>query len=184
MNGPTSAGTTLTVSGFNMGFSDPTPSLMLTSTSCVSSSWTSVTQVTCASSASTTEGNGRAQFGYALNQREVSLRGYRGTETALRGQNMRVSSIEWRTPIADVDWHGMAPPIGLNRLSGTAFVDAGGAWNPGASGPLRVRHGVGVEVLGELRLLYLQQVQLRLGVARGLDAPKGTVGYLSVGRAF
>lgn len=129
-------------------------------------------------------GSQAPQFGYVLNQREVSLRGYRGTETALRGQNMRVSSIEWRTPIADVDWHGMAPPIGLNRLSGTAFVDAGGAWNPGASGPLRVRHGVGVEVLGELRLLYLQQVQLRLGVARGLDAPKGTVGYLSVGRAF
>ena len=124
------------------------------------------------------------QLGVALNQREVALRGYRGTETALRGQNMRASSIEWRAPIADIDWHCMAPPVGLNRVSGAAFIDAGGAWDPGASGPTRVRHGVGVEVLGELRLLYLTQLQLRLGVARGLDAPKGTVGYLTLGRAF
>lgn len=124
------------------------------------------------------------QLGVALNQREIALRGYRGTETALRGQNMRVSSIEWRAPIADVDWHGMAPPVGLNRVSGAAFIDAGGVWDPGASGPARVRHGVGVEVLGELRLLYLTQLQLRLGVARGLDAPKGTVGYLTLGRSF
>ena len=124
------------------------------------------------------------QLGHALNQRDVALRGYRGTEAALRGQNMRVSAIEWRAPIADVDWHGMSPPVGLNRVSGATFIDAGGAWEPSASGPAQVRHGVGVELLGELRLLYLTQVQLRLGIARGLDAPKGTVGYLTLGRSF
>lgn len=124
------------------------------------------------------------QLGYALNSRDVSLRGYRGDEPGLRGQSMRVSSIEWRAPIADVDWHGMVPPVGLNRLSGAAFFDIGGAWNPGASGPARYSRGVGLELLGEVRLLYALGLQLRVGVARGLDAPKDTVGYLRAGRAF
>lgn len=124
------------------------------------------------------------QLGYVLNSRDVSLRGYRGDEAALRGQSMRVSSIEWRAPIADVDWHGMVPPFGLNRLSGAAFFDIGGAWNPGASGPAQYYRGIGLELLAEVRLLYALGLQLRVGVARGLDGPKDSVGYLRAGRAF
>lgn len=124
------------------------------------------------------------QLGYTLNSRDISLRGYKGDEAALVGQSARVSSIEWRAPIADIDRHGMVPPVGINRLSGAVFFDIGGAWNVGANKPAQYYRGVGVELLGEVKLLYALGLQLRLGVARGLDEPKDTVGYLSVGRAF
>lgn len=123
------------------------------------------------------------QFGYVLNSRDLALRGYRGDEPELLGRNARVASVEWRLPFADIDRHGMAPPFGINRLSGTFFFDAGGVWNSG-NGPERWQRGVGFELLGEVRLLYALGLQLRAGVARGLDEPKGTRGYLTVGRAF
>lgn len=123
------------------------------------------------------------QIGYVLNNRELSLRGYRGDELALLGQNARVASAELRVPLADIDRHTMVPPFGINRLSAAVFVDAGGAWN-GGNGPDRWRRGVGFELLGEVKLLYALGLQLRAGVARGLDEPSGTRGYLNIGRAF
>lgn len=123
------------------------------------------------------------QFGYVLNSRELALRGYRGNEPELLGRHARVASVEWRLPLADIDRHGMSPPFGINRLSGTFFFEAGGAWDT-SDGPDRWRRGVGFELLGEVKLLYALGLQLRAGVARGLDAPKGTRGYLTVGRAF
>jgi hypothetical protein len=123
------------------------------------------------------------QLGPTLNVRNLSLRGYRGDEPALRGQNARVASIEWRTPLADIDRHFMVPAVGINRLSAAAFFDVGGAWSTG-NGPDQWRRSVGFELLAEVRLLYALGLQLRLGVAQGLDEPKGTRGYLRAGRAF
>ncbi len=123
------------------------------------------------------------QLGLALNDREIALRGYRGDEAVLRGTDARVTSIELRTPLADIDRHFMSPPLGINRLSATAFFDIGGAWTDG-SRPLHYQRGIGVELLGEVKLLYALGLHLRVGVARGLDEPKGTRGYLSLGRPF
>ena len=123
------------------------------------------------------------QLGPTLNVRKLSLRGYRGDEPQLRGQAARVASIEWRTPLADIDRHFMVPAVGINRLSAAAFFDVGGAWSSG-SGPDQWRRSVGFELLGELRLLYALGLQLRVGVAQALDEPKGTRGYLRAGRAF
>ncbi len=123
------------------------------------------------------------QLGPTLNVRNLSLRGYRGDEPELRGRNARVASIEWRTPLADIDRHFMVPAVGINRLSAAAFFDVGGAWNTGGS-PDKWRRSVGFELLAEVRLLYALGLQLRLGVAQGLDEPKGTRGYLRAGRAF
>lgn len=123
------------------------------------------------------------QLGPTLNVRKLSLRGYRGDETQLRGQNARVASVEWRTPLADIDRHFMVPAVGINRLSAAAFFDVGGAWSTG-TGPDKWRRSVGLELLGEVRLLYALGLQLRLGVAQGLDEPKSTRGYLTAGRAF
>jgi hypothetical protein len=81
----------------------------------------------------------------------------------------------------------MVPPFGINRLSGTVFVDAGGTWGEGRSGPAELSRGVGFELLAEAKLLYALALQLRLGVAQALDAPPGqsrTRGYLTLGRAF
>lgn len=123
------------------------------------------------------------QLGPTLNVRKLSLRGYRGDEPQLRGQSARVATLEWRTPLADIDRHFMVPALGINRLSATAFFDVGGAWSSG-HGPDQWRRSVGFELLGEVRLLYALGLQLRLGVARGLDEPQGTRGYLTVGRSF
>ncbi len=127
------------------------------------------------------------QFGPVLNDRELSLRGYRGDEPSLVGQNARVATLELRFPIADIDRHGMVPPFGINRLSGTVFFDIGGTWGAGRSGPAEYSRGVGFELLGEAKLLYALGLHLRLGVAHALDAPPGqskTRGYLTIGRAF
>jgi hypothetical protein len=49
---------------------------------------------------------------------------------------------------------------------------------------VRYQRGVGVELLSEFKVMYALSLQVRLGLARGLDEPKGTRGYLAVGRAF
>jgi hypothetical protein len=123
------------------------------------------------------------QFGTALNNRRIALRGYDADEPSLVGSDARVTSIEWRAPLADVDRHGMAPPFGLNRLSATVFFDIGGAWTAG-NRPAQYKRGAGVELIGEVKLLYAIGLQMRAGVARGLDEMGETLGYFSLGRAF
>lgn len=124
------------------------------------------------------------QLGMALNNRDITLRGYsRSNHLGLRGANARVSSIEWRTPIADIDRHFMVPAVGVNRVSAAAFFDIGGAWDEGHR-PVSYQRGVGVELISEIKLLYALGLQLRVGVARGLDEPKGTRGYVAFGRGF
>lgn len=124
------------------------------------------------------------QLGTVLNERELSLRGYRGDEPSLVGPNARVATLELRLPLADIDRHGMVPPFGINRLSAAVFYDIGGTWGAGRSGPAEYSRGVGVELLAEVRLLYALGLQLRAGVARGLDGPQDTRGYFTAGRAF
>ena len=118
-----------------------------------------------------------------LNQRDLPLRGYRNGALELRGQNASTASIEWRTPIADIDRHAMTPPVGINRLSAAVFVDAGRAWDNDAVKPKYYR-GVGVELLGEIRLIYLATIPVRLGIARGMDHPGEVQGYLRLGLPF
>lgn len=117
-----------------------------------------------------------------LNERDVPLRGYRGNEAELRGRNARVGTVEFRTPIMDIDRHAMVPPIGINRLSATAFLDIGAAWDSGS--PSKYYKGIGAEVLGEVKLLYLLALQARVGLAVGLDGPGTTRVYAALGRQF
>ena len=117
-----------------------------------------------------------------LNQREFPLRGYLSGETVLTGHRSRLGTIEWRTPISDVDRHFMVPPLGLNRISVSVFFDAGAAWENGA--PQRYFKSAGVELLSEVRLGYQLGAQLRAGVAKGFETPGRTVAYLHVGRSF
>jgi hypothetical protein len=118
-----------------------------------------------------------------LNQRNLPLRGYQGSEALLRGQNARTASIEWRTPLADIDRHAMSPPVGINRLSAALFLDAGSTWNNGAERS-RYYRGTGIELLSELKVFYHIPIPLRLGVARGMDDPGGTRVYFKLGQVF
>lgn len=126
-------------------------------------------------------------IGFALNNREIALRGYRGDEPELLGQQARLASIEWRMPLADIDRHGMVPALGINRLAGTVFFDIGAAWPAGRNNPDDYRRGIGVELRGEAKLLYALALDLRVGVGRALDPIPGrgrTRGYFTVGQAF
>jgi hypothetical protein len=122
-------------------------------------------------------------LGPKLNDRDLMLRGYEGTEAFLRGRNARAASIEWRTPIADIDRHAMVPAVGINRVSAAVFFDIGGAWEAGGR-PAKYYRGAGVEALAELRFLYGLKLPVRLGVARGLDDPAETRVYFRFGRSF
>ena len=117
-----------------------------------------------------------------LNDRDLPLRGYRGNEAELRGRNARLGTIEFRTPIMDIDRHGMVPPVGINRLSANVFFDIGAAWDNGS--PSKYYRGIGAEALGEIKLLYLFSLQTRVGVAFGLDKPGTTRVYAALGRQF
>ncbi len=118
-----------------------------------------------------------------LNQRDLPLRGYQGGEIELRGQNVRNASIEWRTPLADIDRHAMTPPIGINRLSAAVFLDAGSVWDNGQAHSKYYR-GVGVELLSEIKVYYRLSLPLRFGIAHGLDNPGRTRVYFQLGQSF
>jgi hypothetical protein len=117
-----------------------------------------------------------------LNERDFALRGYSLGTPQLTGHRARVASVEWRTPLADVDRHAMVPPVGLNRLSLTLFFDVGAAWEQDTSPDYH--RGVGAELISEPRFGYLFGLQARAGVAKGLDPTGSTKIYLRFGRAF
>jgi len=62
------------------------------------------------------------------------------------------------------------------------FVDVGAAWEHGTSPDYH--RGVGAELMTELRFGYLFSLQARAGIAKGIDEPGRTTGYLRVGRSF
>jgi hypothetical protein len=119
----------------------------------------------------------------SLNERKVTLRGYDNNLPQLSGANARRVTLEWRTPIADIDRHAMVPPVGVNRVSGVVFYEAGGVWDRGG-GPEKWYRGAGVEAVSEVRLGFIIPLQVRIGVARGLDEPGQTRGYIHAGRNF
>ncbi len=116
-----------------------------------------------------------------LDQREFPLRGYRSGEAVLTGHRASLATLEWRIPISDVDRHFMVPPVGLNRISMSVFTEAGAAWD---NAPQHWYKSGGMELLYEARAGYLLGVQLRIGVAKGFEAPGRTEGYVRLGRSF
>jgi hypothetical protein len=117
-----------------------------------------------------------------LDQREFPLRGYRSGDPSLTGRHSLLGTLEWRVPLSDVDRHFMVPPVGLNRVSMSVFLETGSAWNDAAA--RRFFSSGGVELLAEVRAGYLLGAQFRAGIAKGFEAPGGTIGYLQIGRSF
>jgi len=117
-----------------------------------------------------------------LNERDFALRGYTVGTPSLTGHRARVGTVEWRAPLADIDRHLMVPPVGINRLALNLFTDIGAAWDQGTTA--HYRRGVGMEVVSEPKFGYIYGVQMRAGIAKGLDATGSTKIYLRVGRAF
>ena len=117
-----------------------------------------------------------------INERDFALRGYTTGTPSLMGHNARVGTIEWRAALADIDRHIMVPPIGVNRVGVTLFLDVGAAWEPGTSPDYH--RGIGAELVFEPKFGYLFGLQTRAGIAKGLDPTGSTKIYVRAGRTF
>jgi hypothetical protein len=117
-----------------------------------------------------------------LNERDFALRGYTTGTPSLTGHRARVTTLEWRAPLADIDRHAMVPPLGINRMALNLFADVGSAWEHGDTP--HYKRGLGAELVSEPRFGYIFGTTLRAGVAKGLDPTGSTKIYLRIGRSF
>jgi len=70
-------------------------------------------------------------------------------------------------------------------MIGALFVDAGNAWGPVATNPLRAMlASVGADVTTELLVIYDVELRLRTGVALPLVEGSGARVYVRVGLPF
>lgn len=113
-----------------------------------------------------------------------TLRGYETGLDALTGDNLRLQTMEYRMPIADVFDGFMAPPVGVGKVAATVFYDRGAAWNDEAE--RRYYAGAGAELSTDILLGFnLASLNLTVGAARGVDDEIGTDEvYVRLGASF
>ena len=103
-------------------------------------------------------------------QLELPVRGYR--EGVLFGDRAVAGTLEWRFPLALIERGRSVIPVYLDRLWGTAFVDAGRTWcsedcltrGGGRSDPSTTIASVGAELGLNLSVSYLPPFPVRAGV--------------------
>jgi hypothetical protein len=122
-----------------------------------------------------------------LNQAPVGgayLRGY--PPGAAWGDQYHLLNIEYRFPIAWLDWAPWTIPLYFRRLSAAVFCDVGhaffGVFNLDRFRDFRV--GVGAEVLLDIVIGYYQWLTFRLGYAYGIMAPGGHTFHFLFGVPF
>jgi len=120
---------------------------------------------------------GRIGFG----KTDYTLRGYDGEFV---GSELSLLSTAWTMPLEDVFDGFFIPPVGLGKTAIRFFVDTGSAWRSGESA--RYYNGVGFEFRPRLLIGYDNLgIDVRLGVARGLDSEFGkTDVYLDIQSFF
>lgn len=118
-----------------------------------------------------------------FNQREFGLRGFLPNLAELEGRRMLLGSLELRLPLGLIERGIMAPPIALDRLSSSVFVDSGNAWDDGVK-PARLHSAAGVEATLRTILFYSIPINLRLVVAFPLDRYGTRGGSISAGSSF
>ena len=99
-----------------------------------------------------------------LLQGSIVLRGY--PTIAEVGHYFSLSNVEYRFPIVNVDRGPSTLPLFLNRVSGSAFLDYGSAFDDAANAHFKT--GVGAELWFDLTLGYVLGFTFRAGYARGL----------------
>jgi len=118
-----------------------------------------------------------------FNRRDYALRGYSGGLAALRGRRAMLASVEWRFPLLRLERGWMAPPLGLDQLSATFFIDSGAAWQHGST-PDRYFTGSGAELNSDVRAFYNWPLRVRLGYAHGFNGSGENQFYLQLGASF
>jgi hypothetical protein len=119
----------------------------------------------------TTQGFEDTLFAFVgdLNQSPIVLRGY--PPAAFGGNQYNLLNFEYRFPIAMIDRGISTLPLFFNYVSGTLFVDYGGAFdNLDLKDPWSSYHaGMGGQLHFEFTLGYFLDAGLTLGWARALD---------------
>ena len=111
-----------------------------------------------------------------LGQRRFNFRGY-PQRVQLTGHTMALGSLSWHFPLGDVynGWHVI--PLGLGRLSGNLFAEAGDAWDSAAD--RQWYSAVGAEVSAGLLIGYDNALlPVSVGLAQGLAESGETRAYL------
>ncbi|GAI26709.1 unnamed protein product, partial [marine sediment metagenome] len=102
-----------------------------------------------------------------------SLRGYK--PALLEGNNLLLTSLEYRFPIANIEHSVNLGPISffLERLSGALFVDIGNAWENKVNDInwKDFKIGMGGEIKADLNWQLDSPFTLRLGAAKALTSP-------------
>lgn len=101
---------------------------------------------------------------FVFGQRGFALRGYPSGEFS--GHRLRIEGLGWAFPISHPERSFITVPFGLHQLYGKVFAERGSAWDHGAT-PARYYGGYGVEIDGDLNLLYLINFTLGVGIAHG-----------------
>lgn len=118
-----------------------------------------------------------------FNRREYNLRGYDEGYAELTGRNMQLMSIEYRFPVWRVERASMYPPIGIENISGSVFIDRGAAWNDG--GVEKYYTGIGAELYLDTIFGYHRVIRITLGYAQGQDDIIGKEQYYArIGASF
>ncbi|MDH5517708.1 MAG: hypothetical protein OEY36_07800 [Gammaproteobacteria bacterium] len=115
-----------------------------------------------------------------FNKRRFALRGY--AESIQTGNNLQLTSVEWRFPLSYVEKGIMAPPVAVMKHSARLFTEAGSSWTDYQD--KQRLSSAGAEWLLETNILYNLNLLFRFGFARGFDAGGEDVFYLELGGAF
>lgn len=118
---------------------------------------------------------------FAIGKRSFPLHGY--PVNAFIGRNIDYAAVAWHLPLARLETGIMAPPIGITKLNGKLYAEAGRAWDDSNTGKDWSR-SLGFEIIGNITLGYRFPIIINLGIAAGLDQLGEKTSYLSVGAPF
>jgi hypothetical protein len=118
-----------------------------------------------------------------FNRRRYALRGYDERAPGLVGRRMELASLEYRFPLALIERGLLFPPVGVHRMSGQVFAEAGRAWHDDRGD---WRTAAGAEAVVDITALGWLGFRGRAGYAYGFerDAGGGHQFYFSLGTAF
>jgi hypothetical protein len=120
-------------------------------------------------------------------RRSFPLRGY--GPNGERFTRAAIGSLELRLPVWLVGRSWPSLPVGIDRISVSAFGEIGGGWSAGEAARVTAYRDAGAEVVADLITGFDTTVRLRTGfaipLADGLGAVAGDLrGYIALGTAF
>ncbi len=121
--------------------------------------------------------------GELFGKRHFALRGYAEGLPALMDRRMALASLEWRFLAGHIERGLMIPPVGLHRVHGKFFFDAGSVWHEQFSSE-EIRRGAGIELHMETVFFYSFLLDLRIGLAKGFDTDGELQSYWTIGASY